>query len=107
MVPLVRTSLLHLRSVTGLLICSKASWLAVLLKAALVSLRRLRSSKDNQECPAICRLLERPVSTHLLVLLTIRSLTARLSSNNNSSSSNSSNNSNSNNSSNNSSTMGV
>lgn len=56
--------------------CSKASWLAVLPKVALVSPRRLKSSKVSLACPDTCRLqVVHLVSTRLQLLLTTRSPT--------------------------------
>ena len=76
MVQLALRSLSRPPLATVLRICSKASWLAALLEAALVLPRRLKSSKANLACPDTCRLpAVLLVSTLLPLLLTIRSPT--------------------------------
>lgn len=56
MVQLVPRSLSRLPLATVLRTCSKVSWLAVLLKAAPVSPRRLKSSKVSLVCLDTCKL---------------------------------------------------
>ena len=76
MVQLALRSLSRLPLATVLQICSKASWLAALPKAALVLPRRLKSSKASLACPDTCRLqVVRLGSTRLQLLLTTRSPT--------------------------------
>ena len=76
MVQLALRSLSRPPLATVLRICSKASWLAALLEAALVLLRRLKSSKASLACPDTCRpQAVRLGSTRLPLLLTTPSPT--------------------------------
>lgn len=75
-------SLHHPRSDTDLPTCSKASWLAALLKAVRVSRRLLRSSKVSLACLATCKLPARrasmlpqlPLTTHSRTVASLKDL---------------------------------
>jgi hypothetical protein len=69
-------SLNHLPLAMVLQTCSKASWLAALLKVVPVLLRRRKSSKVSLVCLGTCRPQVRLASTRLQLLLTTPSLMA-------------------------------